>query len=70
MLSTSSEFCSMVRKIYIYTYDEAKRLLPKVKVLVLKGGEISKNNAATDADASRNGDADRVSASVVSDKDS
>lgn len=65
MLSTPSEFCNMVRKIYIYTCDEAKRLSPKVKLPVLKGEGISKNNA----DATRNGFDDGAYASVASDKD-
>lgn len=55
----------MVRKIYIYTCDEAKRLSPKVKLPVLKGEGISKNNA----DATRNGFDDGAYASVASDKD-
>ena len=32
----SSEFCSMVRKIFIYTVEEVKELSPKAK-LPLKG---------------------------------
>jgi auxin response factor len=27
-----SEFCSMVERIYIYSYEEAKRLTPKAKL--------------------------------------
>ncbi|KAL6650747.1 hypothetical protein ACP70R_009672 [Stipagrostis hirtigluma subsp. patula] len=29
-----NEFCSMVKRIYIYTYEEAKKLTPKSKLLV------------------------------------
>uniref|UniRef100_M1BUW1 Auxin response factor 1 n=2 Tax=Solanum TaxID=4107 RepID=M1BUW1_SOLTU len=29
-----SEFCSMVRKIYVYTAEEAKKLSPKIKLPV------------------------------------
>ncbi|XP_009379878.2 auxin response factor 7 [Musa acuminata AAA Group] len=46
------EFCSMVRKIYIYTSEEAKRLCPKKKLPVI--GEAAKSGsekAFLDADA-------------------
>ncbi|KAL6899230.1 hypothetical protein ACP4OV_005888 [Aristida adscensionis] len=36
------EFCSMVKRIYIYTYEEAKRLTPKAKLPVI-GDTIQPN---------------------------
>ena len=33
LLSDCSEFCGMVKKIFIYTSEEVKRLLPKIKLL-------------------------------------
>ncbi|XP_027159038.1 auxin response factor 1 [Coffea eugenioides] len=39
------EFCGMVRKIYIYTSEEAKKLSPKIKLPV---GEVKSSKAATD----------------------
>ncbi|KAG1369998.1 auxin response factor 7 [Cocos nucifera] len=50
------EFCSMVRKIYIYTCEEAKRLSPKVKLPVV--GEAIKpglKKSSSDADSTWNG---------------
>ncbi|KAJ6427800.1 hypothetical protein OIU84_023241 [Salix udensis] len=44
-----NEFCSMVKKIFIYTSEEVKRLSPKIKLLAdeeVKGGG---NNADADA---------------------
>ncbi|XP_008795277.2 auxin response factor 7-like isoform X2 [Phoenix dactylifera] len=49
------EFCSMVRKIYIYTYEEAKRLSPKAKLPVI--GEAAKpgsKKSSSDADTPPN----------------
>ncbi|KAI5658161.1 hypothetical protein M9H77_26954 [Catharanthus roseus] len=40
------EFCSMVRKIYIYTSEEAKRLSPKTKLPV---GEVKSGKPVSDA---------------------
>nr|URM60557.1 auxin response factor [Gymnema sylvestre] len=40
------EFCSMVRKIYIYTSEEAKRLSPKTKLPV---GEVKQTKPVLDA---------------------
>lgn len=40
------EFCSMVRKIYIYTSEEAKRLSPKTKLPV---GEVKQSKPVLDA---------------------
>ncbi|CAI9101503.1 OLC1v1038843C1 [Oldenlandia corymbosa var. corymbosa] len=40
------EFCAMVRKIFIYTTEEAKRLSPKIKLPV---GEVKPGKAAADA---------------------
>lgn len=31
-VNVSSEFCTIVRKIYIYTAEEAKKLSPKIKL--------------------------------------
>ncbi|KAL5555040.1 hypothetical protein UlMin_037276 [Ulmus minor] len=36
------EFCSMVRKIFIYTIEEVKKLSPKVKLPVAEDGKSSK----------------------------
>jgi len=57
----------MVRKIYIYTCEEARRLSPKAKLPVLKGtGGVSRSAVAA-ADAPSNGHSNQ--AAVLSDKD-
>ena len=57
----------MVRKIYVYTCEGARRLSPKAKLPVLKGeGGVSKSAEAA-ADAPSNGHDDQ--ASVPSHKD-
>ncbi|CAL9135301.1 unnamed protein product [Musa textilis] len=43
------EFCSMARKIYIYTCEEAKRLTPRVKLPAV-GEVIRSKKASADAD--------------------
>ncbi|XP_008786460.2 auxin response factor 7-like isoform X2 [Phoenix dactylifera] len=49
------EFCSMVRKIYIYTCEEAKRLSPKVKLLVISDAiKPGLKKSSSDADSARN----------------
>ncbi|KAJ0960813.1 hypothetical protein J5N97_001314 [Dioscorea zingiberensis] len=63
------EFCSMVRKIYIYTCEEAKRLPPKAKLPVLS--EVIKSRGSKEApsdttDAACNSGEDQVS---IADKD-
>jgi len=57
----------MVRKIYIYTCEEARRLSPKAKLPVLKGEEGVSKSADATADAPSNGHDDQDS--VLSDKD-
>ncbi|XP_072970415.1 auxin response factor 7-like [Typha angustifolia] len=47
------EFCNMVRKIHIYSCEEAKRLTPKAR---MQG--ISRKKALADADVLRNGSSD------------
>lgn len=47
-----SEFCSMVRKIFIYTSEEVKRLSPKIKLPVNE--EIKATKADGDPDAAVN----------------
>ena len=42
-----SEFCSMVRKIFIYTNEEVKRLSPKIKLPV--SDHAKRCNPASDA---------------------
>ncbi|KAG6527953.1 auxin response factor 7-like [Zingiber officinale] len=49
------EFCSMVRKIYIYTSEEAKRLSPKKKFPVIAGVvKLGSKKSLLDADADQN----------------
>ncbi|KAB1208620.1 Auxin response factor 1 [Morella rubra] len=50
-----SEFCSMVRKIFIYTTEEAKRLSPKAKLPVpteAKPGKLDTEVAVNTEDQS------------------
>ncbi|KDP42510.1 hypothetical protein JCGZ_00307 [Jatropha curcas] len=42
------EFCSMVRKIFIYTTEEVKRLSPKIKFPVNEEGKAAKADVDTD----------------------
>ncbi|XP_058090007.1 auxin response factor 1 [Magnolia sinica] len=42
------EFCNMVRKIYIYTCEEAKRLTPKVRMPVKADAKLGKSAVADD----------------------
>ncbi|KAF9690317.1 hypothetical protein SADUNF_Sadunf01G0182900 [Salix dunnii] len=53
-----NEFCSMVKKIFIYTSEEVKRLSPKIKILADEEVKGVGNNA--DADAAINTE-DRLS---------
>ncbi|THU51327.1 hypothetical protein C4D60_Mb06t29850 [Musa balbisiana] len=55
------EFCSMVRKIYIYTCEEAKRLTPRVKLPAVGKviGPLPKK-ASCDADATENSSKDQA----------
>ncbi|KAF3642497.1 Auxin response factor 7 [Capsicum annuum] len=48
------EFCSMVRKIYVYTAEEAKRLSPKIKLPV---DDVKPGNPVSDATVSNEGKA-------------
>ncbi|XP_050210701.1 auxin response factor 1 [Mercurialis annua] len=43
------EFCSMVRKIFIYTSEEVKRLSPKTKLLINEEVKAPKGDSDTDA---------------------
>ncbi|CAL9193703.1 unnamed protein product [Musa hybrid cultivar] len=55
------EFCSMVRKIYIYTCEEAKRLTPRVKLPAV--GKVIRplpKKASCDADATENSSKDQA----------
>lgn len=49
--SICSEFCRMVKKIYIYTSEEAKRLSPKRKLPVLA---VAKPDSSRDTDMDAN----------------
>ena len=49
LLSDCSEFCSMVKKIFIYTSEEVKRLSPKIKLLADEEVKGVGNNADADA---------------------
>ncbi|KAG8368922.1 hypothetical protein BUALT_Bualt15G0096800 [Buddleja alternifolia] len=44
----TSEFCTMVKKIYVYTTEEAKRLSPKIKLPIAeaKSGKLLSSDAA------------------------
>lgn len=65
-----SEFCRMVKRIYIYSYEEAKSLTPKAKLPAIGGDtgvkpDPSKLSAESDVPQS---DSDN-SAPVAADKD-
>ncbi|KAJ6309262.1 hypothetical protein OIU76_018788 [Salix suchowensis] len=49
-----NEFCSMVKKIFIYTSEEVKRLSPKIKLLADEEVKGVGYNADADADAAVN----------------
>ncbi|KAJ8458377.1 hypothetical protein OPV22_031303 [Ensete ventricosum] len=53
------EFCSMARKIYIYTCEEAKRLTPRVKLPAV-GEVIRSKKASADADTTGNNQEDQT----------
>lgn len=40
-----SEFCSVVRKIFIYTAEEVKKLSPKIGILINEEGKPSKQDS-------------------------
>ncbi|WCJ18697.1 auxin response factor 1 [Euphorbia peplus] len=48
------EFCNMVRKIFIYTSEEVKRLSPKIKFPVDGHMKAAKSDADADPDAANN----------------
>ncbi|RZR92791.1 hypothetical protein BHM03_00021146 [Ensete ventricosum] len=55
------EFCSVVRKIYIYTCEEAKRLTPRVKLAAV--GEVISplpKKTSGEADATENSSKDQA----------
>ncbi|KAG1331226.1 Auxin response factor 7 [Cocos nucifera] len=55
------EFCSMVRKIYIYTHEEAKRLSSKATLPVIsKATKLGSKKSSSDCDTPRNGPDDQV----------
>lgn len=47
ILNDCSEFCSMVRKIFIYTTEEVKRLSPKIKLPLGGDGKLCKPDSDT-----------------------
>jgi auxin response factor len=61
------EFCSMVKRIYIYTYEEAKQLTPKSKLPII--GDAIKPNPNKQSPESDMPHSDLDSTAPVTDKD-
>uniref|UniRef100_A0A0D9VH38 Auxin response factor n=1 Tax=Leersia perrieri TaxID=77586 RepID=A0A0D9VH38_9ORYZ len=61
------EFCSMVKRIYIYTYEEAKQLIPKSKLPII--GDTIKPNPNKQSPESDMPHSDLDNTAPVTDKD-